>query len=93
MKYVAVITRALQPEIHKMGEVRNGELCGEVLPRPDRVEIECDGPGQPCTMFRYTSAGEFCGDTWHESWDGAISQSEFEYGLSEKDFVAADSRA
>ena len=34
-----------------------------------------DGP----MLFRYTSSGEFAGDTWHESLDQAKDQAEFEY--------------
>ena len=62
------------------------------MPLPDRVEIELDGePGQPCIMYRYTQAGEFCGDTWHETFQAAFEQAEYEYGLSERDFRPADS--
>jgi hypothetical protein len=42
---------------------------------------------------RYTAAGKFCGDTWHETWDEALNQAKLEYGLSEKDFVAVESPA
>jgi hypothetical protein len=35
-----------------------------------------DGP----MLFRYTAAGDFAGDTWHESLDKAKGQAQFEYG-------------
>ena len=38
-------------------------------------------------LYRYTDTGEFCGDTWHESLGDAFAQAEYEYGLSERDFV------
>ncbi len=41
-------------------------------------------------MFRYTSSGEFCGDTWHETLEDAIAQAGYEYGLSEQDFRAME---
>lgn len=60
------------------------------LPLPDRVEIELDeGPDRPCMMYRFTDTGEFCGDTWHENLGKALAQSEYEYGLSERDFARA----
>ncbi len=37
-------------------------------------------------MYRYTDAGEICGDTWHPNLMDAFAQAEFEYGLSERDF-------
>lgn len=38
-------------------------------------------------MQEYTDADEFCGDTWHENLRNAFKQAEYEYGLSERDFV------
>jgi hypothetical protein len=37
-----------------------------------------DDPG--AMLFRYTTAGEFGGDTWHPTVDQARAQAEFEYG-------------
>ena len=93
MKYVATVTSILQPGIHKIGGFRNGELCAEDLPRPDRVEIQPESPDGPYFMFRYTADGEFCGDTWHETWAEALRQAKFEYGLSEEDFLAVETPA
>ena len=41
-------------------------------------------------MYRYTDAGQFCGDTWHENLDAAFGEAETEYGLTENDFSNAD---
>jgi hypothetical protein len=30
--------------------------------------------------MRYTEAGEFAGDTWHENKEDAVHQAEFEFG-------------
>ncbi len=89
MKYVARVIRVLHPGIHKIGTIRDDrpESVAD-MPLPNRVEIELDGgPDQGCMMYRYTDAGEFCGDTWHENLNEAIAQAEFEYGLGKQDFV------
>jgi hypothetical protein len=93
MKYVAVVTKVLRPGIHKVGGFRDGEPVAKDLPAPDRVEIECEGVGLPCMMFRFTNEGEFCGDTWHESLASAFAQAKFEYGLSQEDFVLIEALA
>ena len=88
MKLVANIDKILQPGIHKIGTVIDGEIApGADLPTPDRVVIELENPEEPCMMFRYSKEGFFCGDTWHENLEQAFSQANFEYGLSRTDFV------
>ena len=37
-----------------------------------------DDPG--AMLFRYTTAGEFGGDTWHPTVEAARTQAEYEYG-------------
>ncbi|MDQ2703051.1 MAG: hypothetical protein M3Y70_09655 [Pseudomonadota bacterium] len=56
---------------------------------PDIVEIEPEPGKECCMMYRYTKAGEFCGDTWHEDLEAAFAQAEREYGLSASDFLLA----
>jgi len=93
MKYVARVTEVLRTGIHKIGDIQDGEVRPVVdLPLPDRVEIEikADRTMQPCMMYRYTDAGEFCGDTWHETLEDAFEQAEFEYGLFQRDFQVVD---
>ena len=91
MKYVAKVTRVLRA-IQSVGGLSDGMIVPVAsLPHPDRVEIELEaGPGDPCMMYRYTSSGEFCGDTWHETLERAIAQAGYEYGLSDQDFRAVD---
>ena len=91
MKYVAKITRVLRA-IQSVGGLRDGKIVPVApLPQPDRVEIELEGgPEGSCMMYRYTSSGEFCGDTWHETLEDAIAQAGYEYGLSEQDFRAEE---
>ena len=90
IKLVAKVERVVRAGIHKMGSVgERGEIrsAGD-LPLPSRVEIEFDaGRDGSCTMYRYTDCDVFCGDTWHEDLAEAFGQANFEYGLSEKDFV------
>ncbi len=88
-KYVARVKEVLRPGIHKWATIRDGRPVPVAdMPLPNRVEIELDcGPDQPCMMYRYTDAGEFCGDTWHENLKSAFAQAAFKYGLSERDFV------
>jgi hypothetical protein len=51
----------------------------KMLPVADVVLIVAnDEPG--AMLFRYTTAGEFGGDTWHASVDAARAQAEYEYG-------------
>jgi hypothetical protein len=40
--------------------------------------IADDDPG--AMLFRYTTAGEFGGDTWHPTLEEARAQAEYEYG-------------
>ncbi len=89
MKYIARVKQVLRPGIHKIGMIQDDRPVPVAdLPLPDHVEIEIEGgPDQPCMMYRYTDAGEFCGDTWHENLRKAFAQAEYEYGLSERDFV------
>jgi hypothetical protein len=90
MKYTARIKQVLKSGIHKIGAVVAGEVkTVSEMPLPNYIVIELDGgPEEPCMMYRYTDAGEFCGDTWHETLKHAFSQAEFEYGLRESDFKA-----
>jgi hypothetical protein len=87
VKYVARVARVLK-SIHTVGSIVDNELAkGQQMGRPDYVEIEPEGgPDEPCMMFRYTDAGEFCGDTWHQTFADAIHQAEYEYGLTRQDF-------
>ena len=91
MKYVARVSQVLQSAIHKLGTVENGEIRPvSNLPLPNRVEIELDGSeSEPCMMYRYTDDDTFCGDTWHETFDSALEQAKFEYGLERHEFKPA----
>lgn len=91
-KLVASVTEVLRAGIHKIGGVQEGAPRPIAdLPLPNRVEIEMEGERQdPCMMYRYTDAGEFCGDTWHETLDAAFDEAKSEYGLVEDDFTQAD---
>ena len=51
----------------------------ELMPLPDVVLLQ-KPPGEGAMIYRYTSAGEFCGDTWHETLECAKKQAAFEYG-------------
>lgn len=75
--------------IHRSGTVEHGEFqnTGD-LPRPDRVEIRVEGERtEPCMMYRWSKAGDYCGDTWHQTLDDAFQQANYEYGLTESDFL------
>ncbi|BAU46689.1 hypothetical protein SVA_0107 [Sulfurifustis variabilis] len=88
MKYIAKVRQVLRKDIHKLATIEDGEVkvIGP-LPLPDRVEIELDGSEtEPCKMYRYTEDDEFCGDTWHETFEYALDQAAFEYGLKREDF-------
>lgn len=82
-KYVAFVKQVPQPGRHKIGTVRDGRPVAIAdMPPPGRVEIELEsGPEQPCMMYRYSDADEFCGDTWHENLRNAFKQAEYEYGF------------
>jgi len=90
MKYVAHVNSVLRA-IHNVGSIRDGApVPGTPLPRPNRVEIEVQGDrSQPCMMYRYTDAGVFCGDTWHQTLADAFEQAAHEYGLAESDFCGS----
>ena len=53
----------------------------KILPIADVVLIVSDGSGG-AMLFRYTTAGELGGDTWHPSVEAARAQAEYEYGES-----------
>ena len=51
----------------------------KMLPIADVLLLVADGdPG--AMLFRYTTAGEFGGDTWHPTIEAAQAQAEYEYG-------------
>ena len=96
MKYLARVRQVVHAGIHAIGTIRAGRVEPVVtLPPPTRVEIELQGsPEDPCMMFRYNDAGDFCGDTWHENLQQAFAQAAFEYGLAQEEFslVADDAQ-
>ena len=52
-----------------------------LMPLPDVLLLEAtDDAG--VMLFRWTSSGDFGGDTWHESLEDAKHQAEYEYGSS-----------
>ena len=88
MKHVARPREFKRPGMHTIGRVSGGELTksGAML-LPDRVEIEPEPGGDHYLLYRYTKAGEVCGDTWHEDLEAAFAQAEYEYGLTASDFL------
>lgn len=91
MKYVAIIAKVAVHGIHKQATIEGGEVRALIdLPEPHRVEIELDGSeAEACMMYRYTADGQLCGDTWHRSFEAAIDQAKYEYGLDRVDFKPA----
>ena len=88
MKYIARISEVLQSGMHRTAAIVDGELVPVgTLPTPHRVEIIVDPGEVSCFMYRFTKAGEVCGDTWHASFDDAVAQASFEFGLKRDDFV------
>lgn len=61
-------------------ELTEGEDNRRILPLPDVLIIEETQEG--IFLYRYTSKGDFCGDTWHNTIDEAKEQAKFEYGDS-----------
>lgn len=51
---------------------------GALLPLPAVLVLEVT-PGAGAMLFRYTAAGEFGGDTWHETPEDARDQAAWEY--------------
>jgi hypothetical protein len=93
MKYVARVRQVLRPGIHTVGAIRADQVeTVAAMASPTRLEIELEGTAaDPCMMFRWNDAGDFCGDTWHEDLQHAFAQAAFEYGLSPEEFrLAAD---
>ncbi len=50
-----------------------------LMPLADVVFLEAT-PGAGAQLYRYTVAGEFCGDSWFHTVDDAKDQAAFEYG-------------
>ena len=69
---------------HVRGASGDGE---EVMSWPDVVLLQADA-AQGTMLYRYTSSGAFCGDTWHETVAAAKHQAEFEYGAALGAWVA-----
>jgi hypothetical protein len=91
MKYVAFVSKVLVRGIHRLSTIEDGQVrpIADLL-EPQRVEIELDASeDEPCMMYRYTADGQFCGDTWHQSFEEAIAQEKYEYGLDRSDFSTA----
>jgi hypothetical protein len=91
MKYVAIVAKVSVHGIHKLATIEDEEVRALAdLPEPHRVEIELGGSeAEACMMYRYTADGRFCGDTWHRSFDAAIDQAKYEFGLNRVDFKPA----
>jgi hypothetical protein len=91
MKYVAFVSKVVVRGIHKLATFEEGQVRPTAdLPAPQRIEIELDGAeDEPCMMYRYTADGQFCGDTWHQSFEQAIAQAKYEYALDRSDFSPA----
>ena len=88
MRYIARVNKVLRPGMHRVAQIVDGELTPvAVLPSPDRVEILVEPGETSCFMYRFTRAGEVCGDTWHASFDDAVAQAHFEFGLERDAFV------
>lgn len=92
MKYVARVKEVLISGIHMNGALENGRVRQVLkLPHPDRVEIEIVGSeAEPCMMYRYADDGSFCGDSWHQTFESALRQAEYEYGLTRHDFQSIE---
>jgi len=71
----------------------------EYFPVADVLVLEAaNADGEGVMLYRYTTEGIFCGDTWHASVQEAMDQARYEYGdvlggwceipLSEADAVA-----
>jgi hypothetical protein len=89
-KYVARVTEVLN-QVQKVADLVDGEVRVLAdMPAPSRVEIIPEGPDGPYMMYRYTSAGDECGDTWHLTLEEAFQQAGYEYGLRPEDFLRRD---
>ncbi len=88
MKYIARPKELRRPGMHTVGSIVNGQVInGSVMPAPDRVEIEPEPGSSHYFLYRYTTSGEVCGDTWHGDLEAAFHQAKFEFGLSAPDFL------
>lgn len=92
MKYIAEVKQVLRSNIHRIGTFEGGKLrTVEFFPNAERVEIEIEGDeDSPCMMYRYTNGDEFCGDTWHETFQDALKEALLEYGLKREDFMKSE---
>jgi hypothetical protein len=89
MKYVAKVKQVLRSNIHRIGIFEDDKLkTVKYFPNAKRVEIEIAADeNSPCMMYRYTNSDEFCGDTWHETFQDALDEALREYGLKREDFT------
>lgn len=71
----------------------------EYFPVADVLVLEAaNTEGEGVMLYRYTTGGIFCGDTWHESAQDAKDQARYEYGDAlegwrEIPFLEADATA
>jgi hypothetical protein len=73
--------RVTRPSSNFVGlppELTEGEDHRRPLPHPDLLILKADAAG--VYLFRYSAAGEFGGDTWHQTFNDAQAQAVFEYG-------------
>jgi hypothetical protein len=61
--------------------IHTAGIGGARLPVPQLLVIETRSDGY--FLIRYTDGGAFAGDTWHESFEDAVSQSQFEFGAAD----------
>ena len=92
-KFHAKVPTVLRPGVHQLANLSDSGALIATKPFSDaevvEIEVEPGGTGS-CFLYRYSSQGEPCGDTWHATLADAFRQAHFEYGLNETDFQRTD---
>jgi hypothetical protein len=89
MKLRAHVRRITGATTHSIGRIENDmPVPGTPLPGPTYVEIV--GADGAFYLFRYNDAGEFGGDTWHQSIEEAQDQAKFEYEIEASDWSTVE---
>ena len=57
---------------------------------PDAAWVVIEGMDGSCSLVRYSNIGEFAGDTWHETVEGAQRQARFEVDIGDCDWFVAE---
>lgn len=79
VREIALLSASSSPFVSRQRLWAGPDVQPTPMPRPDVLLLEEDENGH-AFLYRYTAAGDFAGDTWHETAADARDAAAEEYG-------------